>query len=40
MPALFPFSVGKLAHAIARDPDFEVHHEGFGDDVVELRSMR
>ena len=40
VPALFPFSVGKLADAIARDPDFDIHHQGFGDDVVELRGVR
>ena len=40
VPALFPFSLRKLAHAIARDQDFEIHHQGFGDDVVELRNMR
>ena len=40
LPAMFPFSIGKLAHAIARDPDFDIHHQGFGDDVVELRGVR
>ena len=40
LPALFPFSVGKLAHAIGRDPDFSIHHQGFGDDVVELRGVQ
>ena len=40
LPALFPFSIGKLAHEIARDPDFDIHHQGFGDDVVELRGVR
>ena len=40
LPALFPFSVGKMAQAIARDQAFEIHRQGFGDDVVELRNTR
>ena len=40
VPTLLPLSLGKLAQAIARDLDFEFHHQGFGDDVVELRGVR
>lgn len=37
LPALFPFALGDLADALASDPAMEVHAQGFGDDVVELR---
>lgn len=40
IPALFPFAVGRVEEAIAADPELEVHQQGFGGDVIELRAKR
>ena len=40
MPTFFPFAVGAVEDAVAADPELEVHQQGFGDDVVEVRVGR